>query len=233
MIPKKLHYVWIGEWDNIPDIEKEWFETSKKNNPDFEVKIWSEKDVPMNPFMENCLSQKLWWAAADYIRTWVMVNEGGIYLDTDVELIKPIPEKWLHYSTLLPRETPHYISNYFIGSSKNNRFFKSILEMYDSDDGTQNPLDVRQWVPPESWAIHLDKVYGRYNVRYPSDAAFKGNHEVKMLTLDEMCPYYPWDLERVDGRVVTTNSIGIHYWNNYKKENNLELTSFSTKFFDE
>ena len=230
MIPKKIHYVWVGDYDNIPDIEKLWRKNTENVLPEYEFKVWTEKDVPSNTFLEQCLDQKIYWAASDYIRTYILNKEGGIYIDTDLEIVKPIPEDWFKSSLILPTETEYHISNYFIGCNKNNSFLQSLLKMYNSYSGSEiNPDD---WVAPKLWEKHLEKCYGKYNIRFAVDNSFKSGNNIRLLSFTEMCPYYPWDKSRVGQMVDVDNAIGIHYWNNYKKLNNIELDSFGTKYFD-
>jgi len=230
MIPKKLHYIWVGEYDTIPEIEKQWKETTEKNNKDYKVKFWSEKDVPTNDFLEVCMEKKLYWAVADYIRLCVLYKEGGIYIDTDVELIKPIPKEWNSFELILPKETDYYISSFFIGTIPRSRFIKSLLDVYNNYN-KKDDLDIDSWVPPQWWGKTAEKIFGKFSIQKISDGSYKSSDRLRLLSFSEMCPYYPWDKKRINQLVSTKNSIGIHYWNNYKKTNNIELDSYNSKFF--
>lgn len=98
MIPKKIHYCWLG--GNIIPLEtKVLISTWKKKMPDYEIKCWTEKnfDVQSVKWVRQAIENKKWAFAADYIRLYALYHEGGIYMDTDVEVFKPFDE-FLKYS---------------------------------------------------------------------------------------------------------------------------------------
>lgn len=228
MIPKKLHYIWLGK--KLPKLEQKWMETSTKNNPLYEHCIWSDKDVDSCKFLEVALKEKKYAYASDYIRFFILYKHGGIYLDTDMELIKTIPEEWLKYSVVLPKETHYEFGGYFIGSSKANRFVKNILEQYLSFDG--DTIDIEDWVIPNLLKKIAIKTFGEYSILMATDGTLLSHGNLYCAELDELCPYYPWDKNRINKKVDIESSIGVHYWNNYKKLNGLKLNSFNSKFFD-
>lgn len=85
MIPKKIHYVWVGGKEkpkNIRKCMKSW----KKHLKDYEIIEWNENnfDINSHPFVKAAYNAKKWAFVSDYIRAYVIYNEGGIYLDTDV-----------------------------------------------------------------------------------------------------------------------------------------------------
>ena len=228
MIPKKLHYVWWGK--PLSDTEKEWMETSKKNNPTLEHKIWTNEDVEQCKFLEVAIKEEKYAYAADYIRFWVLFNHGGIYIDTDVELTKKIPDSWLEYDTILPKETEHELGGHFIGSRKKNIFTKKMIDKYKSFTG--ETIDIDEWVIPNHIKETSIKTFGLYSIRNLHNGTFKSSQRLKILDVSEMCPYYPWDKDRIYKKVSIENSIGIHYWNTYKKINKFKLNSYSSKHFD-
>ena len=226
MIPKKLHYVWWGK--PLSQIEQQWMDNSIKNNPDYEHKIWSNEDVPSCNFLEVALKEEKYAYAADYIRMWVLYNKGGFYVDTDMELIKPLPSDYLKCSLVLPQETVFELGGHFIGSSKKNRMIRQILNLYLQFDG--ETIDTEKWVIPNILNKYVPKYYGNYATINPYNGKFLSLlPKVKLLEENIGTPYYPWDKERTGNLVYTVNSIGIHYWNTFKKENDLELESFDGK----
>lgn len=86
MIPKKIHYVWFGNEKN--KLMKECIDSWKKLN--YEVYEWNEKtyDINKNDFVKEAYKKQNWAFLSDYIRLDVLYNLGGIYIDTDVLLIK-------------------------------------------------------------------------------------------------------------------------------------------------
>lgn len=231
MIPKKIHYVWIGNPNNIPEIEKEWINEVKTLHEGWEVKIWTEQDVPNIPFLKYSLDNNLYSYAADYIRAYILYAEGGIYLDTDMRLIKSIPENWLSYESVLPKETDWYVSNFVWGSIKLGRFAKNVLDKF-KQFSEHDIIDRNVWIPPEMFDVILKRTYGVWGICDQHTGKFIGDE--RCLILDEylVCPYYPWDRNRINDKVDISRSIGIHYWNNYKSSNSLDLLSLDTKFFN-
>ena len=83
MIPKKIHYVWVGG-KVLPDEAKKCLESWRKNMPDFEIKQWDETNSPMTtPYIQYMYKAKKWAFVSDYIRFWVLKKEGGLYFDTE------------------------------------------------------------------------------------------------------------------------------------------------------
>lgn len=93
MIPKIIHYCWFGG-NSIPEKDKKCIESWKKYCPDYQIIEWNEKnyDLSKNPYMEAAFKEKKWGFVPDYARFDIIYNNGGFYLDTDVELIKPLEE---------------------------------------------------------------------------------------------------------------------------------------------
>jgi len=88
VIPKKIHYCWFGSAP-IPDKYKKWMESWKKFCPDYEIIRWDESnyDIKKNTYMYEAYQCKKWGFVPDYARLDIIYEHGGIYLDTDVELV--------------------------------------------------------------------------------------------------------------------------------------------------
>lgn len=88
VIPKKIHYCWFGEAP-IPDKYKKWMESWEKFCPDYEIIRWDESnyDIKKNVYMYEAYQSKKWGFVPDYARLDIIYEHGGIYLDTDVELV--------------------------------------------------------------------------------------------------------------------------------------------------
>ena len=91
MIPTIIHYCWFGGKPLPSDVLK-CIETWKKYCPDYEIKRWDESnfDVNSHPFMKAAYEAQAWAFVSDYARLKVVYDNGGIYLDTDVELLKKL-----------------------------------------------------------------------------------------------------------------------------------------------
>lgn len=93
MIPKKIHYCWFGGGE-LPEKDKKCIETWKKYCPDYEIIRWDESnyDVTKNRYMLEAYEAKKWGFVPDYARLDIIYEHGGIYLDTDVELVRDIDD---------------------------------------------------------------------------------------------------------------------------------------------
>ena len=91
MIPKKIHYCWFGG-NPLPESAKKYIETWKKYCPDYEIIEWNETnfDVNQNQYCKEAYEAKKWAFVSDYARFWILYRYGGIYFDTDVEVLKPL-----------------------------------------------------------------------------------------------------------------------------------------------
>ena len=89
MIPKVIHYCWFGH-GKLPSDTKRYIETWKKYCPDYEIKEWNESnfDIDCCKFVRQAYDNKAWAFVSDYARLKIVYDNGGIYLDTDVELLK-------------------------------------------------------------------------------------------------------------------------------------------------
>ena len=93
MIPKVIHYIWLGG-NPLPKIAEKCIESWKKFCPDYEIKRWDETNLDVNQyqFAKDAYDAKKFAFVSDVFRTEILYNEGGIYLDIDVELIKSIDD---------------------------------------------------------------------------------------------------------------------------------------------
>lgn len=89
MIPKIIHYCWFGE-NVLPESAKKCIASWKKYFPDYEIKEWNEQnfDVKCCNYVKEAYELKKWAFVSDYARFWILYNYGGLYFDTDVEVIK-------------------------------------------------------------------------------------------------------------------------------------------------
>lgn len=88
-IPKTIHYCWLGG-NPKPESVQKCIESWKKYCPDYEIKEWNESnlDISMNEYTRQAYEAKAWGFVPDYLRLWIVYTYGGIYLDTDVQIIK-------------------------------------------------------------------------------------------------------------------------------------------------
>ena len=116
MIPKIIHYCWFGR-KALPRSAKKCIESWKKYLPDYEIKEWNEDnfDVNMIPYTQEAYSAKRYAFVSDYARFYILYHYGGIYFDTDVEVIKPIDDilekgAFMGCETIAEEEIPLYVA---------------------------------------------------------------------------------------------------------------------------
>ena len=93
MIPKIIHYVWLGGNKKSPSV-KRCIDSWKKVMPDYEIKEWNENNFDLDTvnWTKESILKKKWSLASDYIRHYAIYTEGGIYMDTDVMVYKRFDE---------------------------------------------------------------------------------------------------------------------------------------------
>lgn len=151
MIPKKIHYCWFGG-KQLPLEAKKCIDSWKKYCPDYEIVEWNEKNynINKNEYTKTTYNNKKWAFLTDYVRLDVIYNEGGIYLDTDVELLKPLDDL-LDCECYMGMEQPGTVATGLgFGAVKHNKFIKKNKEFYEKienfmnkDNGFKNVICVK------------------------------------------------------------------------------------------
>jgi len=145
-IPKIIHYCWFGR-KTIPAQYRKWMESWKKYCPDYEIIEWNENnyDVHKSLYMTQAYDLKKWAFVSDYVRVDIINEFGGVYLDTDVELLKNIDELLMN-DAFCGFESSKYV-NYGLGfgARKGNLIVNEIKKYYDNtsfilENGTVNQL---------------------------------------------------------------------------------------------
>lgn len=92
-IPKVIHYCWFGS-SELGEKAKKCIESWHHYFPDYEIKRWDENNFNIHdcPYVQEAYVSKKWAFVSDYARIWILYHEGGIYFDTDVEVIKDMTD---------------------------------------------------------------------------------------------------------------------------------------------
>lgn len=131
MIPKKIHYCWFGN-NHLPKNVRKYIETWKKYCPDYEIIEWNETnfDITQNKYCYEAYKAKKWAFVSDYARLKVLYEYGGVYLDTDVEIIKKIDNLLLH-RFFAGLESENTISTAVLAAEKNSEIIEKFLLIYN------------------------------------------------------------------------------------------------------
>lgn len=130
MIPKVIHYCWFGKGEK-PELALKCIESWKKYCPDYEIKEWNEDnfDINSNQYVKEAYEAKKWAFVTDYVRLYALYTEGGIYMDTDVEVIKNL-DKFLEKQAFSSFENNNMIPTGLMASRKHNKWIKDLLDEY-------------------------------------------------------------------------------------------------------
>jgi hypothetical protein len=131
MIPKKIHYCWFGG-NPLPDDAKRYIESWKKYCPDYEIKEWNEQnfDLDMYPYVREAYENKKFAFVTDVVRLYALYTEGGIYMDTDVEVLKPL-DNFLNYDGVSGFESSTQIPTGLMASRDSHPLVKEWLDEYE------------------------------------------------------------------------------------------------------
>ncbi|MGM9600390.1 MAG: glycosyltransferase family 32 protein [Faecousia sp.] len=141
MIPKTIHYCWFGRGEK-PKLAQKCIASWEKYCPDYQIIEWNEDNFPIReyPYAEYCLSYKKWAFLSDFVRLVVVAEHGGIYFDTDVELLKN-PDELLQYGAFYGFENNSNVATGLgFGAEANHPTILTMRQQYlnlkANEDGT-------------------------------------------------------------------------------------------------
>lgn len=203
MIPKIIHYCWFGGKEKPKDVLK-MIASWKKHCPDYEIKEWNETnfDIHLNRYTEEAYQQKKWAFVSDVARLWALVYEGGIYMDTDVEIIRPL-DNLLANKAFIGFEGTQWIGTNLMGAEPYNAFLQAFLEDYNhrnftNPDGTLNQT------------TNVEEITSRFLTQHNLVRNGK-QQQVGDFTVYPTDYFSPYDY--INGKVRTTaNTYSIHWF---------------------
>lgn len=178
MIPKVIHYCWFGG-NPLPEEAVRCINSWKKYCPDYVIKEWNEKnfDIECCKYVREAYDAKKWAFITDYVRLYALVIEGGIYMDTDVEVVKPLDD-FLHHQAFSGFQTVDSIPTGIMACEKSFEPFAELLAEYDSrefitDNGELNIIPNTVYITNLflKYGLRLNNSYQvvRGFALYPSD----------------------------------------------------------------
>lgn len=228
MIPKVIHYCWFGR-NPLPDYAKKYIATWRKYLPDYEIKEWNEDNFDVNiiPYTSEAYKSKKYAFVSDYARFWILYHYGGIYFDTDVEVIKNMDDIILN-GPFMGIENLASMGKYEtvnpgvgLGAVKGMDFYKRVLDNYAGyhfimPDGTLNLRTVVQYVTVELIKCGLKRSNDIQNCAginiYPKDFFNPKGGDVMNIT-DNTRTIHQYSSSWVSGRdgVVDITSLGFRF----------------------
>lgn len=200
MIPKIIHYCWFGG-NPKPQLAEKCISSWKKYCPDWKIIEWNESnfDVNRNGYTKMCIEQKKYAFLSDFVRLFVVAEHGGVYFDTDVELLRPI-DALLEYEAFFGFETPEYVaSGLGFGSVSHGTAIEAMLREYDDLlDGTRGVIGC-----PRLNTMALEKL------GLIRDGSMQVVAGAQILPIEYLNPY-----ESNTGRLKKTkNTYSVHWYN--------------------
>lgn len=130
-IPKVIHYCWFGRGKKS-NLHEMCIKSWKEKCSDYEIIEWNEDnfDINMNTYIKQAYKSGKYAFVSDVARLYALYNYGGIYMDTDVEVIKSLDEL-LYVEGFLGFENKYYISSGMMGATKGNKWVKDQLDSYE------------------------------------------------------------------------------------------------------
>lgn len=201
-IPKTIHYCWFGG-NPLPELAQKCIASWKKFCPDYEIKEWNEInfDLDLYHYTREAYDQKKFAFVTDVVRLYVLHNYGGIYMDTDVELVKNL-DSILQYPGVSGFESTEWIPTGLMAACKHHPLIKEWLDDYDGlhfikEDGT---LDLTTNV------IRITDICRKYG--FVPNGELQTIADFTFFPTEYFCPK-----EFLGNLNLTENSYSIHHFN--------------------
>ena len=201
MIPKVIHYCWFGG-KPLPPLAKKCISSWQRVMPDYEIKRWDESNYNFkkNAFMMCAYEQKKWGFVPDFARIDIIYKYGGIYLDTDVEVIKSF-NNLLKYPAFCGFESEHFVAlGLGFGAEKGNEIIKQLMTPYEektkweNDDFIASPILQTQFLSEN------------YNLR-------KDNTRQSLISMEVFPKSYFCPMDHITGKItITEDTFSIHHY---------------------
>lgn len=222
MIPKIIHYVWFSDPPNYPDDVIKCIDSWKKKLPDYKIMLWNAKnfDLSICLYAKEAYQEGKYAFASDYVRLWALYTYGGIYLDSDIEVLKNFDELLVN-KAFTCFEDSNGIAAWIFGSIKGNPLFKELMDDYKERrfilgegqyDMTPNPVPITKCLME-----HGLQMNGKYQEL----------DQITVYPMDYFCPFNPY---REGADCFTKNTYANHHFNGeWKKTSNEKEIKYIAK----
>lgn len=132
MIPKIIHYCWFGG-NPLPKSAVKCINSWRKFCPDYQIIEWNENNfnIECNEYVKEAYSAKKFAFVSDYVRLHALYNHGGIYMDTDVEVLKSFDDLLDNYG-VFGFEEKNYVATSFMATCPENSLVKEFIDTYST-----------------------------------------------------------------------------------------------------
>lgn len=131
MIPKIIHYCWFGR-GKMPDLELKCIDSWKKFLPEYEIHLWNEDnfDINLYSYAAEAYAERKYAFVADVCRLYALKNYGGVYADTDVEILKSLDDLLDKHTAFSGVEDNNYLTSGLMASEKGGQWISDLLDQY-------------------------------------------------------------------------------------------------------
>ena len=247
MIPKKIHYCWLSG-DPFPEKIKMCMDSWKKVMPDYEWKLWNTETFDVEnsiPYVKEAFASRKWAFVADYIRLYALYTEGGIYLDSDVRVLKRFDE-FLNHSFFTSMEYHPFMIERDKSFNDIDSSGRRIVDKYISGIALQAAImgaekgcgfvgKIMEWYKDKHFvmsdgSLGIDVIAPQIYARIAEDYGFLYKDEDQMLRDGIMI--YCSEVFAGNRREATPESYAIHYCeNSWVKRPFYDKLSHYWKFF--
>ena len=201
-IPKIIHYCWFGD-NRLPEDAKKCINSWKKYLSDFEIKEWNESnfDIECCGYVKQAYKMKKWAFVSDYARFWILYHYGGLYFDTDVEIIKDM-HSIVERGAFMGCETIDKCApGLGLGVNPGLGLYKEVLDYYQ-----QLHFDMKNGIT-ETVVDHTTRILKKHG--------WEGNGSVELIDgVYVYPPEYFCPMDYTTGRLnITDNTYTIHWYN--------------------
>lgn len=211
VIPKIIHYCWFGG-NALPESAKKCIASWKKYLPDYQIKEWNEDNFDVNsiPYTHQAYEAKKYAFVSDYARFWILYKYGGLYFDTDVEIIKPMDDiiergPFMGIEVKANEgEYPQVAPGLGLGATPDHNLYKILLDKYTTlrflnEDGSLN-----------------QKTIVKYNTEVLQEQGLQPSNDLQVVAGVWIYPAdYFNPLDSLTGKLkLTENTRSIHWYMN-------------------
>lgn len=211
MIPKIVHYCWLSN-DPYPKNIARCLESWKEKLPDYEFIKWDFNRIDKSKFkwVSDAFDNRKYAFAADYIRSYAIYNYGGIYLDSDVEVIKSFDDLLSHHYFMGCEFNKTSPEAAVIGAEKGHPFFEKLLHYYDGRSFVKADGTLDRRTLPSIFLEILDNGFKVEHIDNPSQIDDDDSNKICIL------PYYYFSPKStLDGKIhKKVETYAIHHFTN-------------------
>ena len=199
MIPKTIHYCWFGHGKK-PKLAEKCIDSWKRVCPEYKIIEWNEENFDLNstPYTRYCYENKKWAYLSDYVRLAVVYDHGGIYFDTDVEVIRSLDGLLENEAFFAFENDQNIASGLGFGAEKNSRYVRAMMDQYAFSGEEEVCLRGCPGLNTKALLPYGVKLNGKW----------QKIDRMVVLPVDYMNPY-----DDPTGRLmITDNTISIHWY---------------------